>query len=141
MKILSFRLDEELFAVEINRAKEINRNVEYTIVPLADPRIIGLINLRGQVVTLFDLAVMIGHEPSPVPDRVTCLILKDDSAGPNQRGFVINTTGDVLDVDNSMIVPPPPNTNPGERQYIKAVVRTDTTILRLLDTDALFSKF
>lgn len=141
MKIVSFKLDDELFAVEITKVKEINRNVEYTIVPLADSKIVGLFNMRGQVVTLFNLAIMLGHSSRDIPERVTCIILKDSGGSPNQKGFIIQQTGDVYDIPDDACLPPPPNTDPAESGYLQAVARADGHLVRILNTEALFNEF
>ncbi len=62
---LSFRIGEEEYAVGILRVREILRYEAVTRVPTAPPWVRGVINLRGSVVPVMDLAVRFGRSPAP----------------------------------------------------------------------------
>ncbi|HEY9061067.1 MAG TPA: chemotaxis protein CheW [Pseudobacteroides sp.] len=140
IKVLSFRIAGELFGIEINDVKEINRNVEYTAVPRAQDNIVGLFNMRGQIVTIFNLAGIIGYSESVPDDRVTCIILKSEPENPNHRGFIIERTGDVIDVAEDMCEPPPANIDSIGKKYIKDVVRLESDLMRIINTDLVFGE-
>lgn len=139
IKVLSFRLAGELFGIEINYVKEINRNVEYTIVPRAPDKIVGLFNMRGQIVTLFNLAKILGYPWSNEKGKVTCIILKSPPNNPNQQGFLIDATGDVLDLDESLCEPPPANIDGRNFQYIRKVARLENELLMIIEPDLIFN--
>ncbi len=65
-----------LFGIDINAVKEIDRNIDYTPVPDAAPHIVGLLNMRGQIVTLINLARLMGYENHAPQERPACIILK-----------------------------------------------------------------
>ncbi|KNY29559.1 chemotaxis protein CheW [Pseudobacteroides cellulosolvens] len=140
LKVLSFRLSGELFGIEINNVKEINRNIEYTAVPRSQKNIAGIFNMRGQIVTIFNLAGIIGYNDDIYSDRVTCIILKSESGNSNYRGIIIERTGDVIDVTEDMCEPPPANIDSVGKKYIKDVVRLENDLLRIIDTDLVFSE-
>jgi purine-binding chemotaxis protein CheW len=140
IKVLSFRLSGELFGVEINDVKEINRNVEYTAVPRSQKSIVGLFNMRGQIVTIFDLAGIIGLDESVSNDRVTCIILKSEPGNSNHKGFIIERTGDVIDVTKDMCEPPPANIDSVSKKYIKDVVRLESDLMRIINTELVFGE-
>src|SRR5689334_11872097 len=123
LKVLSFRVAGELFGIWVTTVKEINRNIEYTAVPRSPGNIAGLFNMRGQIVTLFNLAAMLGYDVEVKPGKVSCIILKSETGSPNQRGFIIERTGDVIDVSEEMCELPPVNLKEAEVKYFKAVVR------------------
>ena len=139
-KILSFRLSGELFGIEINNVKEINRNIEYTAVPRSQKNIAGVFNMRGQIVTIFNLAGIIGYNDDIHGERVTCIILKSEQGNSNHRGVIIESTGDVIDVAEDMCEPPPANIDNVGKKYIKDVVRLENDLLRIIDTDLVFSE-
>ena len=67
------------------------------------------------------------------------IVLKEDLGSPNQKGFVIEKTGDVFDVSEDMCETLPPNANDNEIKYIKAVVKLENELLRIIDTKSLFN--
>lgn len=138
MKILSFWIAGELFGVELTKVKEINRNIEYSTVPRAPENIVGLFNMRGQVVTLFNLAFILGYDVELHEEKATCIILKSEVGSTNQRGFVIDKSGDVIDVEEENCEKPPANVDLTESNYIKTVVRLENELLRILEPEILF---
>lgn len=118
--------------------REINRNVEYTSVPGAKPYIVGLFNMRGQVVTLFDLARLISLRQEDDIDRTTCIILKAPANDPNQIGFLIDKPGDVVDLDYEDCEIPPANVVGLEAEYISQVVKLKDKLLMILDPEKIF---
>ncbi len=118
--------------------REINRNVEYTSVPGAKPYIVGLFNMRGQVVTLFDLAMLIGLGQEQEIDRSTCIILKAPANDPNQIGFLIDKPGDVIDLEQEECEIPPANVVGLEGEYISQVVKLKDKLLIILDPEKIF---
>jgi purine-binding chemotaxis protein CheW len=137
---LSFRIGNELLGIDVTKVKEINRNIEYTVVPKAPKRIVGLFNMRGQIVTLFNLSYMLGVNFNSEYEKVTCIILKDEPGSPNQKGLVIEKSGDVIDVTEDMCELLPANMNSLQSKYIKSVIRLKKELLRLVETDILFAE-
>jgi purine-binding chemotaxis protein CheW len=138
-KVLSFRLAGELFGIEINQVKEINRNVEYTAVPRAPDTIVGLFNMRGQIVTLFNLAKILGFDQPFEAGKVTCIILKSAPNNPNQQGFLIEATGDVIDLEEAMCEPPPANVDAVSCKYVKKVARLERELVMIIEPQAIFT--
>lgn len=139
MKVLSFRLAGELFGIEITYVKEINRNVEYTMVPRAPDTIVGLFNMRGQIVTLFNLTKILGYDTQVKAGKATCIILKSPPNSPNQPGFLIDATDDVFDVDDDICEPPPANIGGHDTKYIRKVVRLADELMMIVDPDTIFN--
>ena len=131
-QILTFYLCESLIGIKVTLIKEINRNVEYTLVPEAKPHIIGLFNMRGQVVTLFDLAKLIGLTSESKPKQLTCIILKEPCY-PDQVGFQIDRPGDVIDIDKDEFELPPANIGGMESEFISSVVKLKDELLIIID--------
>ncbi|MEN8908137.1 MAG: chemotaxis protein CheW [Clostridiales bacterium] len=138
MKILSFWIENELFGIDIECVKEINRKVEYTIVQRAPKNIVGLFNMRGQIVTIFNLADFFGYSNKKLKDKVTCIILKSEIGSPNQKGFIIDKSGDVIDVKENVCEKPPANVNSYEAKYIHTIVRLKNNLLRVIKADLIF---
>ncbi len=137
-KVLSFYINNTLFGINITLIREINRNVEYTPVPDAPPYIVGLFNMRGQVVTLFDISKLLGLKNESHSMRSMCIILKAPANDPNQIGFLIDKPGDVIDLDLEDCEIPPANVVGFEGEYINSVVKLNDRLLMIIDPDKIF---
>ena len=140
LKVLSFRIQGDLLGVEINHVKEINRNVEFTIVPKAPDTVVGLFNMRGQIVTLHNLAKILGYETKEKKGKAICIILKSAPDNPNQKGFLIDQTGDVIDIEEDICEMPPANVDEDKYQFVKKVARLDNDLLMILELDKIFKE-
>ena len=139
IKVLSFRIAGKLYGIEITEVKEINRNVEYTTVPRAEMHIVGLFNMRGQIVTLFDLASILAQsDKRKRSGRVTCIILKQGSGGPNQCGFIIDEPDDVLDLEPSVVEDPPSQLLTDQSDHIAKVARLPDELLLIINPKTVF---
>lgn len=139
-KILSFYLSERLFGIDISLVKEINRRVEYTPVPDTDHHIIGLFNMRGQIVTLLDISRMMGYEGKVWDQKSPCIILKAQADDPNQVGFLIDRCGDVLDVNEEECELPPANVGGISGEFISSVAKLKDGLLIIIDPDKIFNR-
>ena len=146
----TFRVGERLFGLDILGVREIIRVFNITPVPRSESHIRGLINLRGQIVTILDLSVRLGHEPLPVRDSSHIVILKHganltQSSGRNQggtqdlMGLLVDAIGDVVEAETSMADAPPANLTDAEEQFLSGVLKTDAGLLVLLNLQELLS--
>ncbi len=133
-KILTFYLANNLYGIDIALVKEINRNIECTAVPTAKRNIIGLFNMRGQIVTLFDLASLMGLESHDISQSCACVILKSLKNDPNQIGFLIDYSRDVLNLDRADCEEPPANINNSDKEeFIHFIVKLNDELITVID--------
>ncbi|NGP18454.1 chemotaxis protein CheW [Devosia aurantiaca] len=104
MTALTIRLEDELFAVEASKVREILDLVPVTEVPHASPFVSGLINVRGRVVPLADLRVMFGMA-QPEPDEDTRIVVMefDLDGEPMIAGILADKVHDVTDIESASI--------------------------------------
>jgi len=144
----TFLLDGHLFGIDVLLVREINQYMVITPVPLSVPSIRGLINLRGQIVTVVDLGVLIGLEPREIGRETHSLVLKthDDLASLRLRfgnqeltgpidtvGLLVDGVGDVVDVNEKEMEPPPANVGDVDGQYLSGVIKLEKELLVLLN--------
>jgi purine-binding chemotaxis protein CheW len=144
----TFTLDQRVFGQTIPMIREIIRSCAITPVPHAPPHVRGLINLRGQVVTILDLAVRLGMPRRATDERSHILILKTDAELASMQargegrglqgsadvvGFLVDTLGDVVEADESKIEPPSANVTEAEGRFLSGVIQTDSGLLVLLN--------
>jgi len=103
-KYLTFNVNGEIFGTGIEYVKEIIEHGRYTRVPLSQSTIRGVINLRGNVVPVVDLAKRLGYESHAVNKR-TCIIIidMDDEGDHIDLGFVVDAVDEVIDLNNEDI--------------------------------------
>ncbi len=111
---LTFLLGGEMFAVGILNVKEIIEYGHLTEIPMMPTFIRGVINLRGSVVPVIDLAARFGGKPTEVSRR-TCIVIVEvsDDFGSGEQvtrhdiGIMVDAVSEVLDIPGSEIEPPP----------------------------------
>lgn len=138
--MLTFYLNGNLYGIDILAVKEINRNIEYTPVPDAPSSVIGLLNMRGQVVTLFNLAGLMGLELGDGREHSTCIILKSTPLNPDYVGFLIERPGSVIDINEGICEPPPANMSGLENKFVSKVVKLEDELLTIIDQQVIFEQ-
>jgi purine-binding chemotaxis protein CheW len=142
----TFQLNEQLFGIDIRFIREINRQLDLSSVPHAPDYICGLINLRGQIVTVIDLKRRLGFERTLITDETHNLILKTDqeiinsfglnevseSAIPDKVGLLVDQIGDIVSVETSAITLPPANAGKVDGQYLSGAVALSNGLLTIL---------
>lgn len=139
-QFLSFHLAGEEYAIEIFRVREI---IEYGIVthiPMTPPWIRGVINLRGGVVPVVDLAVRFSLPVAEVTPR-TCIVIVEAELGgaSTPMGVVADSVSQVLDLGAEDIEPPPPFGARIRLEFLLGMARTDRKFALLLDIDRILS--
>lgn len=105
---LTFVLGTEQFAIGILAIKEIIEYSGVTEVPMMPGYVRGVINLRGAVVPVMDLAVRFGRAASPVTKR-TCIVIAEVGSGSERQdvGVVVDAVNAVIDIGTADIEPAP----------------------------------
>jgi purine-binding chemotaxis protein CheW len=107
-QFLSFVLAGEEYAVDILRVKEIIEYDSLTRVPAMPPAVRGVINLRGRVVPVVDLALRFGLPESSITPR-SCIVMLEIGTGDTASvmGIITDAVSEVLDLTTDQIQPPP----------------------------------
>ena len=105
---LTFQLGGEMFAVGILNVKEIIEYGHLTEIPMMPAFIRGVINLRGAVVPVIDLAARFGGKTTEVARR-TCIVILEvaDQDFRSDIGIMVDAVSEVLEIPASEIEPPP----------------------------------
>ncbi|MGR5146218.1 chemotaxis protein CheW [Photobacterium alginatilyticum] len=107
-QFLTFVLREELFAINIRPIKEIIEYGQLTVVPMVPEFVRGVINVRGNVVPIIDLAVRFGWPTTKVTKRSCIVIVEVESEGERiEIGVVVDAVSEVLDIPLTDIEPAP----------------------------------
>lgn len=137
---LTFVVGEEEYGVGILRAKEIIEYDTVTTVPNAPHFVRGVINLRGSVVPVVDLAVRFGREPGAVTRR-SCIVVVEVQRenGREVVGIVADRVSQVAELGEGAIEPAPAFGSGVRTDWLLGLARAEKRFLLLLDTDRVLS--
>ncbi|WP_437497850.1 chemotaxis protein CheW [Sorangium sp. So ce1099] len=137
---ISFIIAGDEYAVNILRAREIVEHSRTSRVPTMPACIVGVMNLRGRVVPVIDLAVQLGLPPTRV-SRWTCiLIVETELDGENTRlGLLIDGVGDVLTLAEDEIEPAPAFGTQVRADRLLGLAKVDQKLVLLLNIDRMLS--
>jgi purine-binding chemotaxis protein CheW len=133
---LTFMLGGEMFAMGILTVKEIIEYANLTEVPMMPASVRGVINLRGAVVPVADLAVRFGRTRAAVTKRTCIVIVEVTLNGERQDvGVVVDTVNAVLDIPASEIEPPPSFGARLRTDFIQGMGKVNNKFVILLNVD------
>jgi purine-binding chemotaxis protein CheW len=137
---VTFGLGRELFGVEVTRAREILSEVPVTKVPQTPDYLLGVINLRGQVVPVVDLRVKMGL-PHAEATRDSCIIVMEVQVDGEALtvGGLADSVREVLELRDDQIEPPPRMGTKLRTEFIAGMGKVDEQFLILLELDRVFS--
>ncbi|GFM88109.1 chemotaxis protein CheW [Pseudomonas cichorii] len=131
---LSFRVRDAAYALPIDLVREIIEYDEVTSVPMMPAFIHGVINLRGNVVPVLDLAARFGFELTQ-PGKRTCIVIIELTLEDlyQRIGLVVDAVDAVLDIDPQQVVPAPPFGAGIRTDFIAGMARRDQTFTIILN--------
>ncbi len=118
--------------IGIHRVQEINRNMPITRVHTAPSFVRGVVNLRGRIVTIIDLAERLGVERQCNATRCKTVVAQ---AAEELIGLLVEDVEDIVTADAGGILPPPPHLPERVGQYAAGVLVAEDTLVILLDAD------
>lgn len=118
------------FGVDVLEVQEVLRNQQMTPAPRADQVIRGLINLRGQIVTAFDVRLRLGLPPRPEDTEPMNVVIHSDDGAVS---LLVDEIGDVVEVDPETFEVPPPTIDRAAREVLDGVYKLDGRLLLALD--------
>ncbi|HEY2743619.1 MAG TPA: chemotaxis protein CheW [Polyangia bacterium] len=138
---LTFFLGDEEYAVAILRLKQILDYRAPTRVPAVPPCIRGVINLRGLVVPVIDLAAKFGAA-ARAPGRTTCIVIVELAieGAPALMGVIADRVHQVIELGDGDVEPPPPFGTRVRVDFLVGVGKLDDRFVLLLDIDKVLSQ-
>jgi len=134
-ELIAFRIGDTEFCVNIMSVREIRGWTPATPLPHAPSSVMGVINLRGVVLPIINLAARLGLKPI-APDARHVIIVAQ--VGSKIVGLLVEAVSDILTVSDENIQPMPEVTSDLERQYARGILAIDKRMICLIELDALF---
>jgi purine-binding chemotaxis protein CheW len=133
VQLVGFIVGEEEFAVPILSIQEIIKPIEWTRVPFTADYVLGVFNLRGNVLPLIDLRKKFHAPDADFDDNTRFIVIK---VGNELAGFVIDRLTEALRIEESSILPAP-DTGMDKDMMIEGIGRKDDRIISILRIKAL----
>lgn len=136
-KMVTFSLAGKDYAIDIMKVKEIAKAGRFTYVPNALPFVLGVYNLRGDIIPIVDLRLFFNIEmPEREYDALENMLIV--SIGELTFGIVVDEIDKVVGIQKSTINPPHPLFGDINIKYIQGVVEVNNRLYVLLDIDKIF---
>jgi purine-binding chemotaxis protein CheW len=128
----TFFLEDQFFGVPVEQVQEVIRYQEMTRVPLVPPVIRGLINLRGQIVMAIDLRRRLRIKERPKGMLLVNVVVRTPDGAVS---LLVDSIGDVVEVDESTFEDPPHTLAADLRTLIAGVHKLDQGLMHVLNTE------
>jgi purine-binding chemotaxis protein CheW len=136
LQLVSFKVGDAEFGVDILRVQEINKMMELTVVPNTPPFVEGVVNLRGRIIPVINLRSRLGLDDKEY-DTETRIIVVD--LHDKTIGFIVDEVKEVLRIPKSITEPPPEIVSGVDSEYITAIGKLEDRLLILLDLTKVLS--
>ncbi|MDP2036914.1 MAG: chemotaxis protein CheW [Ignavibacteria bacterium] len=136
IQLVSFKLGNEEFGIDIGRVQEINMMMQLTKIPNSNRFIEGVVNLRGKIVPVVNLRERLGLSKK-ADDSKTKIIVSD--VNNKLIGYIVDEVNEVLRISKSIIEPTPEIITGVNSELIEGVAKLEGRLLILLNLDKLLS--
>lgn len=133
---VTFRLGDEKYGINVVMVREVLKNTEIAPVPGAPYYVLGIINLRGNVVTVIDTRTRFGLPPHDNDDASRIVILEREG---QVVGMMVDSVAEVANLRESEIEFAPNVGNDESAKYIQGVSNQEDELLILIDLEKLFT--
>lgn len=138
-KMVTFSLSGKDYAIDIMYVKEIAKAGQFTFVPNTLPFVIGVYNLRGDIIPILDMRIFF-HAPVPEQKEGALRNLLILTVGEQTFGIVVDKIDKVVGIQKNTIQPPHPMFSDINVKYISGVVEANKRLYILLDIERIFFK-
>jgi purine-binding chemotaxis protein CheW len=137
---LTFKLDQELFAVDIAKVREVLEFTTMTKVPRTPDFMRGVINLRGNVVPVVDMRLKLGLSMTEKTVD-TCVVISEVAVDGERTvlGALVDSVQEVIDLDASNVSPPPHMGSRIDASVIRGMGKREDQFIMILDLDRVFT--
>ncbi len=137
LQLVSFKIGEEEFGIEILKVQEIIKMLPITKVPNAPKFVEGVINLRGRVIPVIDLRIKLGLSKQDHTKNTRIVVIELNS---RTVGFIVDEVNEVLRITKDITEAPPEMVGNVNREFITSIGKLEDRLLLLLDLEKVLSE-
>ena len=132
VELATFYVGDSLCGMDILKVQEINKLLEMTEVPLAPDYVKGILNLRGQIVTVIDLGSKLRLADTETDGDTRNIIVNSNG---EYIGLLVHKIGDVERTEEENIEPPPANIGGIQGKYFEGVFKKENSLIGILNVE------
>ncbi len=131
LQILTWLIGKQIFGMELSNCSEVVQDRLITRVPYANENVAGIVNLRGEVVTVLDLSTMLGYESNVTENDYVIIRLKSKTEHVAVKADQIF---DILEISSMSMESAPAHLNEMETRYIRGVAMSEKGLVVILNS-------
>jgi len=132
-----FNVGDIACGVDIKMVREINRNIDITPVQLAPKYVRGVINLRGQIVTVIDMRKKFGMEVRELNKNMRILVVR---LGDEDKGLLVDGVDDISTASSDQVELPPSHINSNICKYLSGVYKMEQVLVAIVDVNKILKQ-
>ncbi len=132
LQMSCFFVGSALCGIDINVIQEMNKQMEMTRVPQAPSYVLGIMNLRGRIVTIIDLGRKLGLSPSKTTETSRIIIV---NSRDENIGLLVDRVTDVVTAKWEDVEPTPSNIKGVKGKYFQGVLKSSKDLVAVLDVE------
>jgi purine-binding chemotaxis protein CheW len=136
-ELVAFRIGEQEFCVDIMIVREIRGWTVATPLPRSPTFLRGVINLRGAVLPIVDLAARLGFQATDPTQRHVIIVAQ---VGHQVIGLLVDAVSDILTIGDAAIQPPPEVASEMVRTFVQGLLAIDGRMVSLISLDRVLPK-
>jgi purine-binding chemotaxis protein CheW len=148
-QFMTFYIGDDVYGINILGIREINYSTRFTPVPLSKEWLVGLLNLRGQIVTTLDMGFPLGYDQRQISNDTSLLVMKTSAELSHVArkhgitthddivGFLVDQIGDVISAEEKDIEPVPAHLDSNVSKFLDGVVKREGLLVGLINVPEL----
>lgn len=137
LELLTFQLADQEYSLDIMSVREIRGWTRTTPLPHAPNYMKGVINLRGTVLPVMDLAQRLGLDPTDHTDRNVIIVVNHEDS---MTGLLVDAVSDIIALTSEDLQPPPDVQSSSSPNVVSALTLIDDRMIRVLDLSSIVSQ-
>lgn len=135
IEIISFHLSDQVFCVNIMSIREIRGWTAATMLPQSPEHVLGVINLRGSVIPVIDMAIRLGLPPIVPTERSAIIVTNIEDM---LVGLLVENVSDMITVNEDDLQLPPEILPEAERSLTRAIIPVNDQMICYIELESLF---
>ncbi|MBF6058357.1 MULTISPECIES: chemotaxis protein CheW [Thiomicrorhabdus] len=136
VRCVLFRLQKEVYGIQVKKIREVLKVGTIRQVPGSDAQVLGVINVRGVIVTVIDARRTLGLAPKPIDQHSRIIIVEIDAE--HTLGFLVDFVMEVKDIPEQKFEPMVSVKDTASR-YIQGIAHFQDQVIILIDVESLFA--
>jgi len=133
-EFITFEVSGQYFGIDIMAIREIRAWTPVARLPSVPAYVAGVVNLRGAILPVVDLAARLGWEATEISPRHAIVVIQ---VSEQTRGLIVDSVSDIVQVPNDQIQLPPPMAPDSVLPFIEGLIAMDDRMVMVLDLSAL----